>query len=121
MLRDRWEVTWRTYWVSLFAMKSCILTIVPRPSKGEEKKDNSNHLESPNVFSICEVILKTAMQFHKGKALTIAFYKIKVKPFFIPPFKILCSGSHGQYYLLYPWALNFIIIFMGGGTAFNKT
>lgn len=54
--------------------------IVPRPSE----KRYSSHLESPNVFSeYLELLLKTAMQFHKGKALTIAFfYKMKVKFFF---------------------------------------
>lgn len=101
MLRDRWEVTWRTYGVSLFAAKSCILTIVPRPSKEEKKKDNSHHLESPNVFSICQVILKTTMQFHKGKALTIAFYKIRVKPFFFSRLQ--------NFMFWFPWAILFAI------------
>lgn len=63
--------------------------------------------------------MKTAMQFHKEKVLTIVFYAVKAKPFH--PSKILCAHSQGRYYLPYPWTLNFIIIFMGRGTAFNKT
>lgn len=90
--------------------------VVPRPSK----KRNTQIISGAPIFSrsICEVILETARQFHKDKALAVAFYKIKV--FFFNS-KIVCSRSQGQYYSLFPWTLNFIIIFMGGGIAFNKT
>lgn len=100
--------------VSYLATQLFHFTIGLRPSK--EKKTLKSLMFS---LSICEVILKTAMQFHKEKALTIAFYKMKAMPFY--PSKSLCTCSQGQYYLPYPWTLNFIIIFMGGGTAFNKT
>lgn len=100
--------------VSYLATQLFHFTIGLRPSK--EKKTLKSLMFS---LSICEVILKTAMQFHKEKALTIAFYKMKAMPFY--PSKSLCTCSQGRYYLPYPWTLNFIIIFMGGGTAFNKT
>lgn len=91
-----------------------------RSSKKKKKKKTFKSLKECCCFlSICEVILKTAMQFHKEKALTIAFYEMKAKPFYPP--KILCTHSQGWYYLPYPWTLNFIIIFMGRRTAFNKT
>lgn len=70
MLREKWKITPRTYWVSSLAIKSFNVMMY----QGVPRK-YSNHFKSTGVFSeyFYEVMLKTAMQFHKKKVLTMNF------------------------------------------------